>query len=107
MTDIDTVPLLADPGPWWAPKGTNDRTPVTLNLPAALVDRLAKLEPVLGIAASDLAAFYIERGSDDAILRRSRMLGDIDDHFRIKGWLPDGTPRLDHDDIDIDEEGDD
>jgi hypothetical protein len=97
--NMDAVPLLGSKErrevPWWAAKGTGDTaTTVEVQLPERLVERLWELQAEFGIAVSDLVASYVERGVEDAWTRRSRSLADIEDHSRIKGWMPSGTPIL-------------
>jgi hypothetical protein len=89
---LDVTPLLLGDQPWWAPRGGNDREAVTLHLPSVLVDQLAHAEQVLGLAASDLVAAYVERAVVMAMERRQRFLDMTVDHSRIATWMPDGTP---------------
>ncbi len=94
MPYIDTVPLYGGitRAPYCAASGSDGRRQqITLQLPAQVVDLLASAEKELGIAASDLAARYIEREVGEALLRKQRFLRDLDDHDRIVGWTPDGT----------------
>lgn len=99
VTITDNQPLIGSPDrpdvPWWAAKGSRfEREQVLALLPAPLVEALRELQHQLGIAASDLMASYVQRGVEDAKRRRRRMLDDIEDPSRIKGWMPSGTPIL-------------
>lgn len=78
--------------PWYAAKGSDRRSNVNLYLPIELIERLAEAEKDLGIAVSDLVAAYAERGVSEAKDRQQRMLDTLDDHDRIVGWMPSGTP---------------
>lgn len=60
-------------------------------------DAFADLEALavkLGLSTSDLATAYVRRGIRDADYRHARFLHDVEDHSRIAGWLPDGTPEM-------------
>lgn len=60
-------------------------------------DAFADLEALaadLGLSAGDLVTAYVRRGVHEADYRRSRFLAEIEDHSRITGWMPDGSPRM-------------
>jgi hypothetical protein len=94
MPYIDTVPLYGGVAraPYYAASGSDGRREqITLQLPAKVVELLVDAERELGIAASDLAAHYIEQEAGEALRRKERFLKDLEDHDRIVGWMPDGT----------------
>lgn len=94
---IDTVPLCNSPedprrreSRWWLPDDSAQRQEVTLHLPASVIELLAQVEQELGIAASDLVAYWVRGGASEALRSKERELGILIDHTRIVGWLPSG-----------------
>jgi hypothetical protein len=78
--------------PYYAARGSDRRSGITLRLPVELIERLAQAEQELGVAVSDLVAVYVQREVDEALSRKARFLNDLDDHSRIHAWMPSGTP---------------
>ncbi len=94
MIIFDQPALYGENGraPYYAARGSDRRSGITLRLPVELIERLAEAEQELGVAVSDLVAVHVQAGIDDALLRKERMLNDLEDHSRIVGWMPSGTP---------------
>lgn len=65
-----------------------------IDLPSDLATQLANLSGKLGIGPTALAIYYLDRQINDAQYRHNCFLDAIEDHGRIKGWLPDGSPIL-------------
>jgi hypothetical protein len=66
---------------------------VTITLPPDLAADLAAFADTLGLDPDEIVAHHMRRAVYEGVNRRERFLDTLDDHSRIVGWLPDGSPK--------------